>query len=88
MSEDQRAELEGRVREALRDLWPGADGALDSAVLLAHLDGRGQATPGRRLYLLLEEFQMHGLVRLLRGNPARDAHGQRTIGWVNPALLA
>jgi hypothetical protein len=44
----------------------------------------------RRLYLLLESLQQRGSLRLSRGDPehaVREAHGARSITWLNPALL-
>jgi hypothetical protein len=86
----QHAALERATLQAIKDLWPGGEGMLTSAALLAHLAERGVATPARALYLLLESLQMRGSLRLSRGNPdnaAREAHGARHIRWVNPALL-
>lgn len=86
----QRAEVERAVLAATAALWPAADGGLGTGMLLAHLAGQGHEIPSRSLYLMLESLQMRGLVRLSRGNPhraAEEAHGARTITWVNPAIL-
>jgi hypothetical protein len=81
---------EDRVLGALRALWPAANGALASGALVAHLAADGAAVSAREVQLALESFQMRGWLRLTRGDPAhavREAHGPRTITWVNPALL-
>jgi hypothetical protein len=86
----QRAALERRVLRALRELWPASGGVLTSAALLAHLAERGEEPAPRRVYLLLESLQQGGSLRLSRANPAhaaREAHGARSITWLNPALL-
>lgn len=86
----QRAALERRVLGALRELWPASGGVLTSAALLAHLAERGEEPAPRRVYLLLESLQQGGSLRLSRADPAhaaREAHGARSITWLNPALL-
>ncbi len=86
----ERADLEQATLRAIKALWPGDDGTLTSAALLTHLAEDGAAPPPRALYLLLENLQMRGLLRLSPGNPdhaAREAHGARSIRWINPALL-
>ena len=86
----QRAAWERAVLAATAALWPDAGGGLGTGMLLAHLAGQGHDIPARSLYLLLESLQLRGLVRLSRGNPhraAEEAHGARTITWVNPAIL-
>lgn len=83
--------VEHGALDALRALWPGAGGALTSTALLAYLASADQIVPARELQLALESFQMRGWLRLTRGEAAhavREAHGPRTITWVNPALLA
>ncbi len=86
----QREAWERAVLAATTALWPGADGGLGTGMLLAYLAGQGHEIPSRSLYLMLESLQQGGLVRLSRGNPhraAEEAHGARTITWVNPAIL-
>lgn len=86
----QRTAFERAVIAATVALWPGAEGGLDTGMLLAYLAGQGHEPPARSLYLMLESLQMRGLVRLSRGNPhraAEEAHGARAIIWVNPTIL-
>jgi hypothetical protein len=85
----RRDELERVVIAAISALWSAAD-LLNTEALLAHLGAQAIDTPARSLYLLLESLQQRGLIRLSRGNPHRaaaEAHGARTITWVNPAIL-
>ena len=89
-TETARETTERRALAALRALWPAGGGTLTSAALVAHLAGSGAPVPAREVRLVLESFQMRGWLRLTRGEPlhaAREAHGPRTITWVNPALL-
>lgn len=84
-----RDELERVVLAALSAQW-SATAVLDTAALLTYLAAHGIDSPPRSLYLLLESLQQRGLIRLSRGNPHRaaaEAHGARTITWVNPAIL-
>lgn len=86
----QRPQLEQRVIAALGSLWPNANDLLSTEALLAYLAERDTHIPPRALYLLLESLQMRGSLRLSRGNPinaSAEAHGARTIRWINAALL-
>ena len=87
----QRPQLEHLVVAAIGSLWPDANEVLSTEALLAYLAERDVHIPPRALYLLLENLQMRGSLRLSRGNPTNastEAHGARTIRWVNSALLA
>jgi len=87
----QRPQLEQIVLAAIGSLWPDANELLGTETLLAYLAERDSDVAPRALYLLLENLQMRGSVRLSRGNPlnaSAEAHGARTIRWVNPALFA
>ncbi len=67
-----------------------ADDMLSTETLLVYLAEHDTTIPARALYLLLENLQMRGSLRLSRGNPTNapaEAHGARTIRWVNAALL-
>jgi hypothetical protein len=89
-AEAARGAVERRARAALRALWPASGGALASGAVVAGLAEGGAAVPAREVQLVLESFQMRGWLRLTRGeaaDAARQAHGPRTITWVNPALL-
>lgn len=86
----QRPQLERLVVAAIGSLWPNANDLLSTESLLAHLAARDVHISPRALYLLLENLQLSGSLRLSRGNPVNasaEAHGARTIRWINSALL-
>jgi hypothetical protein len=87
---EDRATLERVMLAAIAALWPDAGARLGTASLAAYLSEQSHAIPTRALYLRLEGLQQAGLLRLSRANPeqaAAQAHGERTITWVNPAIF-